>query len=87
MGGRELKVFFTVFKKENNMAKNREKQRAHLKCGMTKEERLIKEAAERREALLDLTDSFGLKDPTPYQAVKNMYRRGELSRLQADPTA
>ena len=57
------------------MAKNRVKQRAHLKCGMTKEERLKKE---QREELLDLTDSFGLKDPTPYEAVKNMIRRGEL---------
>ena len=57
------------------MAKNRVKQRAHLKCDMTKEERLKKE---QREELLDLTDSFGLKDPTPYEAVKNMIRRGEL---------
>ena len=24
------------------------------------------------EEKLDLTDSFGLKDPTPYRAVKNM---------------
>ena len=60
------------------MANDREKQRAQLKCGMTKEERLMREAAEQHEALLDLTDSFGLKDPTPYQAVKNMIRRGEL---------
>ena len=36
-------------RKEQNMAKNRVKQRAHLRCGMTKEERLQKEAKERQE--------------------------------------
>ena len=61
------------------MAKNRVKQREHLRCGMTKEERLQKEAAEReaqrREEKLDLTDFCGIKDPTPYEAVKNIIRR------------
>lgn len=59
------------------MAKNRVKQREHLKCGMTKEERLRKEARRNQEELLDLTDSFGIKDPTPYEAVKNMIRGKE----------
>ena len=61
------------------MAKNRVKQREHLRCGMTKEERLQKEAAEReaqrREEKLDLIDYCGIKDPTPYEAVKNIIRR------------
>ena len=29
------------------------------------------------EEKLDLVDSFGKKDPTPYQAVKNIIRKGE----------
>ena len=61
------------------MAKNRTKQREHLNCGMTKEERLRKEAAEyevqRREEKLDLIDFCGIKDPTPYEAVKNIIRK------------
>ena len=61
------------------MAKNRTKQREHLNCGMTKEERLRKEAAEReaqcREEKLDLVDYCGIKDPTPYLAVKNIIRK------------
>ena len=63
------------------MAKNRTKQREHLNCGMTKEERLRKEATERearcREEKLDLIDYCGIKDLTPYKAVMNMIRRGE----------
>ena len=61
------------------MAKNRTKQREHLNCGMTKEERLRKEAtereAQRREEKLDLIDYCGIKDPTPYLAVKNIIRK------------
>ena len=61
------------------MAKNRTKQREHLNCGMTKEERLRKEATERealcREEKLDLIDYCGIKDPTPYLAVKNIIRK------------
>ena len=74
---------FALGRKENQMAKNRVKQRAHLNCGMTKEERLMMEAAQRdaaqakkeqrhREELLDRRDFCGIKDPTPYQAVKNI---------------
>lgn len=29
------------------------------------------------EEKLDLVDTFGKKDPTPYQAVKNIIRKGE----------
>lgn len=29
------------------------------------------------EEKLDFVDSFGKKDPTPYQAVKNIIRKGE----------
>ena len=61
------------------MAKNRTKQREHLNCGMTKEERIRKEAAEReaqrREEKLDLIDYCGIKDTTPYEAVRNIIRR------------
>lgn len=68
------------------MAKNRVKQREHLNCGLNKEERLKKEAAQkeeerisrtlrRQEEKLDLVDYCGIKDPTPYQAVKNIIRR------------
>lgn len=68
------------------MAKNRVKQREHLNCGMTKEERLMREAAlmeaervskeqKRLEEQIDLVDYCGIKDPTPYLAVKNIIRK------------
>ena len=60
------------------MAKNRVKQRAHLRCGMTKEERLNREAQAREEELLEKRNYYGLDDPTPYQAVKNLIREGVL---------
>ena len=68
------------------MAKNRVKQREHLNCGMSKEDRLMKEAAQmeaerarmeqkRLEEQIDLIDYCGIKDPTPYLAVKNIIRK------------
>lgn len=42
-----------------------------------KKQRELRKAGIRKEEKLDLYDSFGLKDPTPYQAVKNMICRGE----------
>ena len=73
------------------MAKNRVKQREHLNCGMTREERLMKEEADRlrvqrkqKEEKLDLIDYCGIKDPTPYEAVKNIIRQ---ERTQAIATA
>ena len=70
------------------MAKNRTKQREHLNCGMTKEERLRKEATEReaqcREEALDLVDYCGIKDPTPYLAVKNIIRKERAAARKAD---
>lgn len=63
-------------KKEDIMAKNRIKQRAHLNCGMSKEERLKAEARQAsKEEKLDLIDHCGIKDPTPYLAVKNIIRK------------
>ena len=64
--------------RSRNMAKNRVKQRAHLRCEMTKEERLQKEAKERQEELLEKRNYYGLDDPTPYQAVRNLIREGVL---------
>ncbi|MBR2258741.1 MAG: hypothetical protein IJ899_15700 [Blautia sp.] len=43
--------------------RNRKKQRELRKAGIRKEEKL------------DLYDYCGIKDPTPYQAVKNMIRK------------
>ena len=58
------------------MAKNRIKQRAHLNCGMTKEERLKAEARQAcKEEKLDLIDYCGIKNPTPYMAVKNIIHK------------
>ena len=67
------------------MAKDRAKQREHLKCGMTKEERLKREAfqeeaelarkeQERREELIDRRDFCGIRQPTPYEAVKRIVK-------------
>lgn len=56
----------------NRRKKDREEKMAILnnfvKHGIVPVER-------KKEELLDLTDSFGLKDPTPYLAVKNIIRR------------
>ena len=60
------------------MAKNRVKQRTHLRCGMTKEERLSTEARAREEELLEKRNYYGLDDPTPYKAVRNLIREGVL---------
>ena len=73
------------------MAKNRTKQREHLNCGMTKEERLRKEATERetlcQEEKIDLIDYCGIKDPTPYLSVKNIIRKERAAvRSQAKVT-
>ena len=50
--------------------RNREKQRELRRAGIRKEEKL------------DLVDTFGKKDPTPYQAVKNIIRKGERVRYE-----
>ena len=42
-----------------------------------RQERRIKAGRETREEKLDLYDYCGIKDPTPYQAVKNMIRKQE----------
>ncbi len=45
--------------------RNRKKQQELIKAKVKKEEKL------------DLRDYCGMKDPTPYEAVKNMVLRGE----------
>lgn len=71
-------------KMEDIMAKNRIKQRAHLNCGMTKEERLKIEASQScKEEKLDLIDHCGIKDPTPYMAVKNIIRKERAAACAA----
>ena len=66
------------------MAKNRIKQRAHLNCGMTKEERLKAEVRQAcKEEKLDLIDQCGIKDPTPYLAVKNIIRKERAAACAA----
>ena len=57
------------------MAKNRVKQRAHLNCGMTKEERLERERLACKEEPIDKRNFYGIQDPTPYEAVKNIIRK------------
>lgn len=44
-----------------------------------KQQELIKEKVAKvsKEEKLDLVDYCGIKDPTPYEAVRNMIRRGE----------
>ena len=61
----------------SSMPKDRVKQRAHLRCGMKKEERLRLEALDGLGSGLDKKNYYGLSDPTPYKAVKNMIRKGE----------
>ncbi len=47
--------------------RNRKKQQELIKAKVSKEEKL------------ELRDYYGMKDPTPYEAVKNMIRRGETA--------
>ena len=42
--------------------KNRERQRANRRV---------------KEEMLDRRDSFGIRDPTPFEAVKKLIRRGD----------
>ena len=48
--------------------RNRKKQQELIKAKVTKLS---------LEEKLDLHDYCGIKDPTPFEAVKNMIRRGE----------
>lgn len=48
--------------------RNRKKQQELIKAKVTKVS---------REEKLDLFDYCGIKDPTPFEAVRNMIRRGE----------
>ncbi len=45
--------------------RNRKRQQELIKAKVSKEEKL------------DLRDFCGMKDPTPFEAVRNMIRRGE----------
>lgn len=78
------------------MSKNRAKQHEHLNCGMTRDERLKKEAAqkeseldrkeqERREELIDRRDFCGIRQPTPYEAVKCIVKK-QRQRSNASAT-
>lgn len=51
--------------------RNRKKQQELIKAKVTKT------SASSAEEKLDLHDYCGIKDPTPYEAVRNMIRRGE----------
>lgn len=51
--------------------RNRKKQQELIKA------KVVKPAQVSLEEKLDLYDYCGIKDPTPYEAVKNMIRRGE----------
>ena len=48
--------------------RNRKKQQELIKA------KVVKTSLEEK---LDLIDYCGIKDPTPYEAVRNMIRRGE----------
>ncbi len=48
--------------------RNRKKQQELIKAKVAKVS---------KEEKLDLVDYCGIKDPTPYEAVRNMIRRGE----------
>lgn len=65
-------------RKDVTMPKNRLKQRAHLRCGVTKEERLRREFVNGLGDGLDRKNYFGLSDPTPFKAVRNLIRRGSM---------
>ena len=47
--------------------RNRKKQQELIKAKVIREEKL------------ELHDSCGIKDPTPYEAVKNMIRKGKTT--------
>ena len=81
------------------MAKNRAKQKEHKRCALSREERIQIEAEERHLAILELEQRldelkdeeldarnyYGLKDPTPREAVKRILRqerRRTLTELQ-----
>ena len=48
--------------------RNRKKQQEFIKAKVVKVS---------REEKIDLVDDFGIKDSTPYEAVRGMIRRGE----------
>ena len=51
--------------------RNRKKQQELIKAKVSKEEQI------------DLMNGYGIKDPTPYEAMKNMIRKeGHLPYLQ-----
>ena len=54
--------------------RNRKKQQELIKAKVVKVS---------KEEKLDLVDYCGIKDPTPYEAVKNMIRRGESAACGA----
>lgn len=58
--------WFDVTKGDNDM-RNRKKQQELIKAKVIREEKL------------ELHDSCGIKDPTPYEAVKNMIRKGKTT--------
>ena len=51
--------------------RNRKKQQELIKA------KIVKPFTVSKEEKLDLIDYCGIKDPTPYEAVKNMIRRDE----------
>ena len=55
------------YKTRDNAMRNRKKQQELIKAKVIREEKL------------ELHDSYGKKDPTPYEAVKNMIRRGKTT--------
>lgn len=57
--------------------RNRKKQQELIKAKVVKVS---------KEEKLDLVDYCGIKDPTPYEAVKNMIRRGESHGLSTAAT-
>ena len=65
-GGGTVRV--TVVKHMEAGMRNRKKQQELIKAKVVKAS---------KEEKLDLYDYCGIKDPTPYEAVKSMIRRGE----------
>ena len=55
------------YKTGDIVMRNRKKQQELIKAKIIREEKL------------ELRDSYGKKDPTPYEAVKNMIRRGKTT--------
>lgn len=60
--------------KEDKM-RNRKMQQELIKAKVSKEEKL------------NLIEYCGIKDPTPFEAVRNMIRRGESAADSRRPTA